>query len=551
MKKFTVIVCALAVSAAAFATPKASKLMEASKARTSRVDVASVEKFRAPMIMAEESRRAEIKTSDTIFIPAATPDAFHYGSGSNGPFYYTPALYIKPYSESLIFYNDNNFESTWLINDIEVGKDTAYVLPLKKGFGEYPIVPVMRTPKMIIGDTAEYVFPDYQYGAAEIAELQAKYPTEDLSDWKGVYNGDCHLHRFTQCAVLTENTGAWYFPFDYGTYAAGDGGDYWYGTKLVNNFLSTSEKTVYMDTTAVYFSNPGVMLIDNIQMGIYTRADSPSDMFPGENDHIRLTIYPVNEENGFPDWENPVASATSGLKDVVGSSWIGYINFNFLEEDPITHNFDTVPAVVEGDFYVVLDEYNDGTAAFGFLSDDEMTSNPNTLFFFYHPNYGRIVYTEKYRTPANLLINISGLMPTVLNAPEEVIFEPGAELTQVIELQTNTWGEDYDIDIEEDWLNIEAETVYEEGEDPDYPEHTFVVKLTISVEASEEVRESKVDINADGLEFSLLVKQNSAKPQGINNIKATNDNKMYNVLGVEVNEDYKGIVIRNGEKFVR
>lgn len=49
----------------------------------------------------------------------------------------------------------------------------------------------------------------------------------------------------------------------------------------------------------------------------------------------------------------------------------------------------------------------------------------------------------------------------------------------------------------------------------------------------------------------IVFKVVSAPTQGIKNVKAINDNKTYNVLGIEVGEDYKGVVIRNGEKFIR
>ena len=42
------------------------------------------------------------------------------------------------------------------------------------------------------------------------------------------------------------------------------------------------------------------------------------------------------------------------------------------------------------------------------------------------------------------------------------------------------------------------------------------------------------------------------EPTAINNVVRTvNDNKRYNVLGIEVDKDYKGVVIRNGEKFLQ
>lgn len=55
-----------------------------------------------------------------------------------------------------------------------------------------------------------------------------------------------------------------------------------------------------------------------------------------------------------------------------------------------------------------------------------------------------------------------------------------------------------------------------------------------------------------GRQLVFKVVEVEEKPQGINNvIRTVNDNKLYNVLGIEVDKDYKGVVIRNGQKFLQ
>ena len=55
-----------------------------------------------------------------------------------------------------------------------------------------------------------------------------------------------------------------------------------------------------------------------------------------------------------------------------------------------------------------------------------------------------------------------------------------------------------------------------------------------------------------GRQLVFNVVEVEEKPQGINNvIRTVNDNKLYNVLGIEVDKDYKGVVIRNGQKFLQ
>lgn len=544
MKKITLFVCALATAVATFAAQGSSKLIEASKARQASVESTQITKEYAPLFKSVEAKEAVAKT-DTVYIPYDVPGAFHYGVNKNGIFYYTPANYVTSYAPGLVFYNDYNFKSTWLVNGTAVAQDTALAFRLPY-IGEFNgVTPVMQTPKLVVSDTLEYYFPDYEYGALGIAEFEAAVK-EPLPDYKGIINAPAYITPITKCAIYTENPNGWYAPFDYGTYGASTGGSYWYGTKLVNNYISDSANVYYMDTTAVLIANRGLMYISDVKLGIYTRGNTPGDMFPNDStDFIRLTLYPISATNGFPEWENPIASAVAGRKDVTGTGWNGILTFNFLEVDEITGNFDTVPAIVEGPFWAVLDGYNEGSCNFGFLSDDEMTTSPSTYFFFTNPADGQLKVTKKYRTPANLDLSFNAYMPAVANAPEEVYFAKDAELTKTITLNTNTWAEDYEIDAPE-WIDIDAETVY------DGQSHGYAVKLTIKVEASEEVRDGEVIItDFTGFEFGFTVKQNQNDPQGIENVSFKNDNKLYNVLGIEVGEDYKGVVIRNGEKFVK
>lgn len=549
MKKITLFVCALATVVTAFATtPRAYQTHNAS--RNEQMKAISIEPEKPAAFKNVEDAKDD---EPLLWVRSFAPNAFHYGSNSNGAFYYTPAWYVTPYMESLKLYNVEGLKSSWILNDADstvLASDAAsYALPLENGIGYYyGLAPLMRTPVFHGADGNDSIVPDYQYGKGGIAEWEsaAGKAAGAFEQYKGVINADPYFNPMTLCNIYTEDTVCPYFPFDYGTFGAAAGGNYWYGTKRTNPYTSTSEEVKYMDTIAVFISNPGVMYIDNIRVGVWTKANSGADMFPGDDDHVRLTIYPLDAK-GNPDWTDPLASATAGLAQLdKGTTWNDFLKFNFLEEDPITGNSDTVPAIVEGDFAIVFDEFNDGTAAFGFLSDgySDYDNLSETYFYFYYPAYGRIVSTQAYLTPANLLVNIVGFMPTVVDAPEVVEFKKGEALTQTITLSTNTWGEDYDIDADE-WIEVEAETVYDDAD-----EHAYAVELTITVEDSDEARLGQIEIEATGYTFTILVNQNE-HTQAIDNVNFKNDGKSYNVLGQEVNEDYKGIVIRNGEKFVR
>ena len=70
-----------------------------------------------------------------------------------------------------------------------------------------------------------------------------------------------------------------------------------------------------------------------------------------------------------------------------------------------------------------------------------------------------------------------------------------------------------------------------------------------SVDAPQVGDEIKLERYGRQLVFKVVEVE---EPQSINNVVRTvNDNKLYNVLGIEVDKDYKGVVIRNGEKFLQ
>ena len=61
-----------------------------------------------------------------------------------------------------------------------------------------------------------------------------------------------------------------------------------------------------------------------------------------------------------------------------------------------------------------------------------------------------------------------------------------------------------------------------------------------------------ITIDADGVLYELYVHQGDIT-SGVENvvIPTINDNKRYNLLGMEVDENYNGVVIMNGKKFIQ
>ena len=106
--------------------------------------------------------------------------------------------------------------------------------------------------------------------------------------------------------------------------------------------------------------------------------------------------------------------------------------------------------------------------------------------------------------------------------------------------------EEWSFETEEDW--IEAEII-----STDYWEDYSAIALAFEAQALPEGitgRTATVDIIADGAVQTFTIYQGEG--QGIEVVKEGRfDNKNYDVLGREVNDDAKGVIIRNGKKVLR
>jgi hypothetical protein len=108
-----------------------------------------------------------------------------------------------------------------------------------------------------------------------------------------------------------------------------------------------------------------------------------------------------------------------------------------------------------------------------------------------------------------------------------------------------SWSADYP-----EWMEVEyflANVGTEEA-----PEYVVAVAVTAEPLTEGTGRQGVVTFNADGYVYELIVNQGDVT-SGVENIvtPSVNDNKTYNLLGVEVDENYKGIVIKNGQKFIQ
>jgi hypothetical protein len=552
MKKSILFVCGLALSVGAFASvnPKMEKrTMERAITPNVRLVETQATITDEPVHDLFKNHQADA-IIDTLIVPYVVDGGLNTGTPSSGIGYVNLAEIVVPLVDTvryINYYGGALKNSSWYVEDQLAASDTNMFEQLVDFFGEYPL-PVMKTPdfKYHSDPDSLYAFRDYQLGAL-YTSYYAGY---------GFYNAlsvaPATLTSLTKCAMYTEemydNRGDLTYGSDWTFYTAtGSGvGDYWYGTKMKDPKSATDE---YFNTIFVPYYQDATMYIDHVSLGIFTMADGGANgIFPGENDHVRLSIYPLTDQG--IDWENPIARAVATKDDYIpcggqyNIQWYGVLNFNFTKEDPISGAMTETAALVSGNFIVALDEFNDGTANFGIITDGLTIIEGDT----YLASASRI--TQLWSAPGNLLLNLYAIYPEFL-APERVEF--GIDETEkTISVPSNIWDEDIDFDAP-DWINVEIVTDYDEftDEGETYQEHKFVDNVKITLSGQGEVREGSVEFNLLGMIPVTLVVSQTNQESAVENIYMRSDNKLYNVLGVEVGEDYKGVVIRNGEKFVR
>ena len=272
-----------------------------------------------------------------------------------------------------------------------------------------------------------------------------------------------------------------------------------------------------------------------------------SSFFPDSTTQLTMTILPFLNDSTI-DWENPLAVGHAGLAEYTdaGGGWYGTLMFKFYEVDP-AGMIQRVPVIADSSFVVLITGINQNGVDIGFITDGEDDA-PVAQTYLPFTKDGELIFETLWKYPYNIVENFFAIWPTIVGLPEEIeVPLAGTELT--VQLPTNVLAEDMEI-FADDWIEIEAESETEgEGDEEEF---LYAVNATITIEASDDEREGLIEIDALGKIYQIVVRQTAAAPTAIEQtIKVVNDGKLYNVLGMEVDENYKGVVIRNGEKFLQ
>ena len=332
---------------------------------------------------------------------------------------------------------------------------------------------------------------------------------------------------------------------DFYRLSAGVRGAYAYGTDLIAD--TTTGATA--DTILSLVRNVSPLKISAISIPVYNV--NGTTMMP-ENGKVKIELLAADLTKGIIYSDSIIATTVATAETFLEiQAGLGTIVATFQEEDILGGMMD-VAIVVEGDFVTRLTGYNESGCDFGIYAD-YWTPGSTTVY----QVGGKL--TPIFSASSNLAIGYDAYWPTLVN--DTTLNEMNAPVAggmchygedtedYVAILYTNVY------DIEGAW-SIEAPEWVSYAVDTTYLTSNSAVMMAFQAEelpAGVEGRKEVVSIDADGFVYEFVITQGVVSDDtAVDNVVAPLfDNKIYNLLGVEVDENYKGIVIKNGQKYIQ
>ena len=428
--------------------------------------------------------------------------------------YYGPTSWYMQHNDALVAENSETYVTGY-------GIDGTYYLPY-------------TTDHTLNIDGTDYQIKGYKYAAGNENGGYVASATSPVIISTG------EMIPLTLCGMETDpmnnKTGA-----DFYQISAGARGAYAYGTNLIAN----TETGATADTLLSTVRNVSPLKINAINIPVFTDGSKP--VMP-EDAEIKIEVFAADLLKGIIYTDSILGEAIATAENYleVGAT-LGTISAAFQVEDILGGMMDD-PIVAEGDFVVQITGYNEGGCNFGIYAD-YYTPGGTTVY----KVGGK--YTPIFSASSNLAITYDAYWPVavvatandVLVAPVEGGVAQDGEYA-AFAIYTNVADiESWDIAADE-WLTMAVDTSTYSAEG------YFVAQVTAEALTEGEGRQGVVTIDADGYKVDIVVNQGKVESDdtAVENVVAPLfDNKIYNLLGVEVDENYKGIVIKNGQKYIQ
>ena len=401
-------------------------------------------------------------------------------------------------------------------------------------FSDLYNLPVTNDHTVLLND-ASVEIKGYQYGSSEANKFVCAAASPGLF----VEGGNMPM---TLCGMYCDpllNDGDsrdWY------VVGAGSYGEYSIGTGL--NIEGKS-----IDTIGSIVRNVSPMKVEQLDIMVCDKTNQGGAyMFP-EGASVKVEIFAADLTEGVIYTDEPLYTTTMTVEDYSEfNPQLGMISAKFYEED-ILGGLTQVPVVLDGDFYVQFTNFNESGCRFGFMSD---YSTPGGTTLYTWDGEFTTLWSDG---GANMLINFDAYWPTIMyGGGSDVLVAPveggvamdgeyGAVALYSTVLDFENWG---DVEAPE-WIEVvlDESVLSTNG--------YVVAQFTAApLPAGETGRQGIVTIDADGYKLDIVINQGEVVNTGVENVVTPSFNgKTFNLLGVEVDENYKGIVIKNGQKYIQ
>jgi hypothetical protein len=270
-----------------------------------------------------------------------------------------------------------------------------------------------------------------------------------------------------------------------------------------------------------------------------------------ETGEVKIELFAADLTQGIIYTDSVLGTAYANINNFLDlGGKMGTITATFQEEDPFGGMMD-VTIAAEGDFVLQLTGFNESGCDFGIFAD-YYTPGGTTMY----KVGGK--YTPIFSASSNLAISYDAYWPAIQGYDGDVMtvgVEGGAAVYgqfPMALLETNTYKtieETWIVDYPE-WMEVAYGAVNAGTEEQ--PFYMGAVQVTAEPLTEGAGRKGVITIDADGVLYELYVHQGDIT-SGVENvvIPTINDNKRYNLLGMEVDENYNGVVIMNGQKFIQ
>lgn len=434
--------------------------------------------------------------------------------------YYGPTSWYEQYNDSLVAENSETYVTGY-------GIDGSYYLPY-------------TTDHTLTQDGKTYNIKGYKYAAGN---ENGGYLASAVSP---IIISTGEMIPLTLCGMETDpmdnESGG-----DFYQISATGRGAYAYGTDLI----ADTATGVTADTLLSTVRNLSPLKISAVNIPVYNTQGTT--IMP-EGGQVKVELFAADLTQGIIYTDSVLGTAIATTENFLAlSGTMGTITVTFQEEDPFGGMMD-VAIVVKGDFVLQLTGYNESGCDFGIFAD-YYTPGGTTMY----KVGGK--YTPIFSASSNLAVSYDAYWPTLvndttlneMNAPVAGGMCHYGENTEdyVAILYTNVYDIDnaWTVDEMPEWVGIAAL-------DTTYLTSAGAVLMAFQAEAlpaDVEGRSGVVALNADGFVYEFVITQGTpGDDTAVENVVAPLfDDKIYNLLGVEVDETYKGIVIKNGQKYIQ